>query len=308
MSAPRVLVTGASGFVGRQCVRALLERGCEVHGVSRSVCARTDPGVVWHPADILQQAAVQRLLAECKPTHLIHCAWNISHQHYTSGENLLWAARSVDLLHEAQCSGVQRIVGIGTCAEYGLDHEVCSEDSSEMHPVGTYAQAKYATQVLYSAIAAGEAFSAAWARLFFPYGPFDRPSKFVPYTINQLSKGKPAEFSAGEQERDLLFASDVGDAIVAILFSALKGAVNVGSGTASRVSDVVRRIGELMGRPDLIRLGVRQSDPLQAKRWVASVKRLKHEVQWNPSTTLTDGLRTTIAAFTVDSDLVLRSA
>jgi len=294
----RVLITGASGFIGRHCVEALLKRGCEVHAVSRGLPVGDAPGLIWHQADILQPTGVTDVFSECKPTHLIHAAWNVTNTAFlTSAENLLWAARSIDLLYAAQRHGVQRVVGIGTCAEYGLNHDLCDEHSTPMHPVGMYAQTKYATQVVFDAAAQAHGLSTAWARLFFPYGFFDKPTKLIPYTIRQLSKGEPAEFSSGEQVRDLLFASDVGAAIVALLFSEVAGSVNIASGVAIRVCDVVRRIGELMGRPEFIRLGVRQTHDLQAKRWVASVNRLGHEIKWHPTMQLDDGLRATIAAF-----------
>ena len=294
----RVLVTGASGFIGRHCVEALLKHGCEVHAVSRGLPAWDAQGLIWHQADILQPTGIADAFSECKPTHLIHAAWNDTNTAFwTSAENLPWAARSTDLLYAAQRHGVQRVVGIGTCAEYGLNHDLCDEHSTPMRPVGMYAQTKHATQVLYDAAAQAHGLSTAWARLFFPYGIFDKPAKLIPYAIRQLSKGEPAEFTSGEQVRDLLFASDVGAAIVALLCSEVTGPVNIASGVAFRVRDVVRRIGELMGRPELIRLGVRQTHHLQANRWVASVNRLGHEVKWHPTIQLNDGLRATIAAF-----------
>lgn len=298
MSNMRVLVTGASGFIGRHCVQALLHAGYEVHGVSRTSAPSIIPGVHWHHADILQPSAVTKLLEECRPTHLIHSAWSVADASYwTSMDNLTWAVRSTDLLQAAQRHGVQRVLGIGTCAEYGVDHDLCHERSTPMRPAGVYAQAKYATQILFDAAANTLRLSTAWARLFFPYGPFDHPNKLVPYTITQLLKGEPAHFSSGTQMRDLLFASDVGSAIVSVLRSRLTGPVNIASGVGLTVGDVVLRIGELMGRPDLIRRGVRQLGALEANRWVASVDRLTHETGWRATTPLDEGLLATIAAF-----------
>ena len=290
-----VLVTGASGFIGRHCVQALLASGYEVHAVSRGSTWNA-PGLVWHDADLWQPAAITRLFSECAPTHLIHAAWSVAHGTYwTSPDNLTWTMRSMDLLHEARRHGVQRVVGIGTCAEYGLDHFVCNERSTAMRPAGVYAQAKHATQVLFDAAGEALGLSTAWVRLFFPYGTFDHPNKLIPYTIRQLLKGEPAELSSGEQVRDFLVAQDIGRAVAAVLHSNVRGPVNVASGTGLAVREVVQRLGEMMGRPDLIRLGVREVHRLEAKRWVASVGRLAGEVGWRPTIPLEEGLRLTVA-------------
>ena len=290
-------MTGASGFIGRQCLRALRATSFEIHAVSRKGPGTVYPKVVWHKHDLRETAAVSMVFRECRPTHLIHSAWDVeSCGYWNSAENLDWAARSADLLCAAARNGVVRAVGIGTCAEYGLDNSVCDEFVTPMNPVGAYAQAKHATQVLFAAAGSALGISTAWARLFFPYGPGERPTKLIPYTIAQLAKGEAAEFSSGKQVRDFLFEADVGAALVALLSSEVTGPVNVGTGLGVPVAEVVQRIGELMGRPELICLGRHRARDMEPARWVAAVYRLTREVGWTSITSLENGLRQTIAA------------
>ena len=70
----RVLLTGASGFIGRHCVEPLLERGFEVHAVS-SKATGGDPRVAWHQADLLRPDAIRGLVADVAPDHMLHLAW-----------------------------------------------------------------------------------------------------------------------------------------------------------------------------------------------------------------------------------------
>lgn len=251
--------------------------------------------MVWHTADILKSEELGALFKECRPTHLIHSAWNIRENFYDATENLRWAECSVELLRRAEDAGVQRVLGIGTCAEYGLDHEICDEQLTTLNPVGRYAEAKHATQLSFTSGLASTC-SVAWARLFFPYGPHEDPRKLTSYAISQLLKDEYATFTNGEQTRDLLFISDVGDALVAILFSQAEGPINVASGVGIRIADVIRSIGDIMGKPEFIQMGVRQRNHAEAKCWVASIRRLKHEVGWQPRVSLQEGLSATIAS------------
>lgn len=71
----RVLVTGASGFIGRHAVPRLCEKGYEVHCVTSGKAAAGDEAIIWHRTDLMDQVQSDRLFAEVRPTHLLHFAW-----------------------------------------------------------------------------------------------------------------------------------------------------------------------------------------------------------------------------------------
>src|SRR3954471_12794697 len=123
----RVLVTGASRFIGRALVPALLERGFEVHGVARTPQPAT-AGVTWHAADLLTEAGRADALFASRPTHLVHLAWEVRPGRYREDPvNRLWAEASIGLLARARACGTRRILGIGSCFEYGPQDAPCAE-------------------------------------------------------------------------------------------------------------------------------------------------------------------------------------
>jgi len=104
----RVLVTGAAGFVGRQCLPILLARDYEVHAVSRKGRGPGVPGVVWHKADLLAGGGIN-LIAAVRPTHLLHLAWDVRPGlFWTSPENLAWVESSFGLVDAFARHGGQR--------------------------------------------------------------------------------------------------------------------------------------------------------------------------------------------------------
>ena len=113
----RVLVTGATGFVGRHSPLALAARGFEVHATC--LTGTPDTSATWHRVDLLDHAQVDRLLNEVRPTHLLHFAWYAVHgKYWTSTENLRWVESSLALLRSFVDRGGRRAVIAGTCTEY----------------------------------------------------------------------------------------------------------------------------------------------------------------------------------------------
>ena len=88
-----ILVTGASGYAGRQCLGHLQELGFEVHGIARQPLPSA--GVVMHAADLLQGTDWRPLLNELRPTHLLHLAWTTAHgAFWTDPANDAWLETS----------------------------------------------------------------------------------------------------------------------------------------------------------------------------------------------------------------------
>jgi nucleoside-diphosphate-sugar epimerase len=275
-----VLVTGATGFVGRQSLAPLAARGYEVHGVGR------------RDVDLLEADAVQRLVAELQPTHLLHFAWYAEPgAFWDSPENARWEAAGVGLLDAFAAAGGMRAVVAGTCAEYDWTGEgVLSEHSTPLAPRTAYGRAKNALH----AAAAELDISLAWGRIFFLYGPNEDERRLVASVVRSLLSGAPARTTHGRQRRDFLHVADVGDAFAALLASDVEGAVNIGSGQGVAVSDVVQRIAALVGRPELVELGAVEAPADDPPLLVADVARLRDEVGWQPALTLDEGLRDTV--------------
>ena len=291
----RVLVTGASGFIGRAAVAALLSRGAEVHAVGRRA-ANPIGSEHWHSADLLDVHAAQALIGQIIPDAVLHLAWIVEHgKFWTSTENLAWVSASAQLAKLAHSVGTRRFVGTGTCYEYDhLASSICSERSTTLRPGPLYGVAKDATRRLIESFAEQVGLSFAWARLFFLYGPFEVEHRLVPSVARALIAGETAKCSSGRVIRDFMDVNDAGDALAAITLGTIAGSVNVGSGTAVSISTVVSILGSLAGRPDLLALGTIPDRPNEPARIVADVTRLRSETDARPCRHFEDGLRSAL--------------
>ena len=139
--------------------------------------------------------------------------------------------------------------------------------------------------------------SAAWARLFFPYGPGEPADRFIPIMICGLLNGNKVACSHGRQVRDFIFVEDVADALVALLDSTAPGAFNVASGVPTTLRQVVTTIGEHLGQTELVHFGAKPAPEHDSDYVVADIARLARELGWRPRVSLTKGIELTIEAW-----------
>jgi nucleoside-diphosphate-sugar epimerase len=289
----RVLVTGATGFIGRQALAPLRERGFEVHAVARR--PGKDDDVTWHKADLLEPGEAERVVDAARPTHLLHFAWFASHgEYWTSLENVRWVEASLRLLRAFHERGGARAVFVGTCAEYDWDYGWCSEDVTPLRPRTLYGVSKNALRLVVDAFAGQTGLSAAWGRIFFLYGPHEHPARLVSSVSRALIAGEPAPATHDRHVRDFLHVADVADAFAALLASDVVGAVNVGSGEPRTVMSVLREIGDISQRPDLLQTGAVEAPPSDPLLLVADIRRLRNEVVWRPARTFEQGIAETV--------------
>ncbi len=293
----RVLVTGASGFVGVPLLHAL-GAGDEIHALSRSAAPPVEApvGVRWHRLDLADGAAVQTLIAELRPERLVHLAWYVEHgSFWNAPENVAWVERSLQLLRAFADAGGRRAVLVGTCAEYDWSRaqEPLAELESRLAPATLYGVAKDSLRRLAEAYARERELELAWGRLFFFYGPREHPARLVPSVTRALLAEQAAETTTGEQRRDFMHVDDVAAAIAALLDSDVTGPVNIASGQAVPVARIVELVGAAAGRPELVRAGSLASRP-EPPLLQARVDRLRDEVGFRSRWSLRDGIEATV--------------
>lgn len=288
----RVLLTGAGGFVGRHCIRPLLEAGFEVHATARGV--NPSGRIAWHRVDLLDDGAVDELLATVDPSHLFHCAWYLEPGRYASSPlNLEWAEASLHLLRRFAERGGSRALLLGSCFEYAWDQPLLTE-STPLRARTVYGRSKAALFELAAALGEAMSISVVWGRLFFLYGAHEDRRRLLASVISNLLAGAEARCTLGTQERDYMYVEDAGRALVATLESEVTGPINVATGVSPSVASLVSKAAELVGRPDLLRLGALPTPPDEPARLVADVGRLRDEVGWNALTPVDQALAETI--------------
>jgi nucleoside-diphosphate-sugar epimerase len=287
----RVLVTGGSGFIGRQALAPLVQAGHEVHAVARRATAQPS-AVTWHAADLLGAGSAERIMADAAPTHLLHLAWYAEHgKFWTSPENVRWVEATLALLRAFAAAGGRRAVLAGTCAEYdwSVGDGTFGEDAP-LRPATLYGAAKCGLHEVARAFAAQAGFDLAWGRVFFLYGADEAPGRLFASVARSLLRGEPARTTDGVQVRDFLHVEDVGAAFAALVASDVAGPVNIASGEGVAVREAIIEIARAVGRPELLELGALSQRPGEPARLVADARRLREQVGFVPRHGLRDGV------------------
>jgi len=304
-----VLVTGASGFIGRQCLPLLVAKGYDVHALSLRPEPCSIPGVSWHRGNLLQPGCATTLMRQLRPQSLLHLAWYAAPgKFWEARENLEWLRASLELLVSFADNGGERLVAAGTCAEYEWDNRKkendgkkeiegsrgeCIEDTTALLPSTLYGTSKHALQQIVHFSRRQTGLSSAWARFFFLYGPHEHPVRLVAYAVQSLLRGEPAFCSEGGQVRDFLHVTDAAAAFVSLLQSEVEGPVNIASGKPTSIRRVLEEVGQQTGRTELLHFGARPSGAEASRIW-GNVRRLKEEVGFSPQYNLAGGIRQTI--------------
>jgi nucleoside-diphosphate-sugar epimerase len=287
LSRPRLLLTGATGFIGRQ-VRAHLRPTYDLHCTSRG--ERANDGATWHKLDLRDTDSCQSLIADVRPDLLLHTAWNTEHgTFWEAQDNADWLEAGSALFSAFVDNGGRRIVACGSCAEYAGDSDNLrreDEDSSAREPATNYGRAKLALLRSLRNLPV----EYAWARIFLVYGPHENDGRLVPSIARALLSGGAAECSSGRPLRDFIDVRELGRAISMLAASKVSGSINLGQGEETRIAEVAAMMGELAGRPDLVHLGAIPDRANEVRRLVPDLTRQREELDFAPRINLRQGL------------------
>lgn len=289
----KVLLTGASGFIGQHTIPFLLKHGHEVHAVSSK--QNESKHVQWHQVDLLDLLATKTLIEKIKPTHLLHLAWYaVPGKYWTATENLDWVVASLNLLKYFSIHGGKRVVMAGTCAEYDWHYDYCDENFTPLAPQSLYGSAKHGLQSILSHFTTQNKISSAWGRIFYLYGPHEQNNRLVPSVIHSLLKNQDVKCTNGLQVRDFSHVEDTASAFVALLESNVMGNVNIASGNPVSVKEIINSISEIIGGSGKVLFGAIERPDTDPDALIANISRLTQEVSWQPNYDLNTGLAHTI--------------
>jgi nucleoside-diphosphate-sugar epimerase len=294
----RVLITGASGFVGSCLARDLIAAGHEVHLTLRAGSdswrlAGLQGRYVAHPADLRDAAAVRRAVQDCRPDVVYHLA-AYGAQHFQKeraailATNLLGTANLLDALDGHH---YRALVNVGSSSEYGhKDGPMCEDDRLE--PRTDYGVAKAAATMLCQAEAL-KGRPVTTVRIFSAYGPYEDATRLVPYVMGCCLRGETPRVTAGGQPRDFIYVDDVVDLLkLAAGQPATRGHIlHAGTGRRQTVRDMVETIVAVCGGGRLkAEYGAAPTRAGEPTSWLASIDRTTTLTGWRPRFELRDGV------------------
>jgi UDP-glucose 4-epimerase len=306
MNKKKVLVTGASGFIGMHLTRRLIQEGARVSIVARYNSLEHNVRLcpIWNELEIFE-ADIRNIeslqpLAGRKFDVVFHLA---AYNHV--GNSFLHAGEAL----ETNCNGTANLletvrdygkfVYISTSEVYGRQEKVPFVESMYPHPNSPYSVGKYAGE-LYSLMKQRQSNSPiAVIRPFNAFGPYQSTRAVIPELIVTCLLGKPVVATQGRQTREFNFVTDLVDGMVSAALSdkAIGEVINLGTGKDIAIRDLVRLIHRKTGSSSELRIGKLSTRPNEIWKMKADASKAKKLLGWKPDVDFEEGLDRTIEWF-----------
>lgn len=286
----KVLITGASGFIGKQTVKDLIERGYEVVGIKyQNEIDFKHKNLTTITLDLLDVNQVKKLFDKNKFEDLIHLAWYGDAKCHTHNINIDWVAASLNILKCFHENGGKKVLIAGSISEYDFEYGYFKEDLTPLNNKSLYGKSKAALFNLAQSYCEQNGIDFKWARIFNLYGQYERPQRLMPYVITSMLKNKDVKVSTCTKFQDYLHVEDVADSIIKLFESDINGAVNICSGEPVKLKNIVEKIKELTDFKGEILYGAIPS-AFEEPVAIGSNTKLLNELHWKPKYSLEEGL------------------
>lgn len=295
----RVLVTGGTGFVGANLVRALLQQGQEVYCLVRPAhktwrLLDVLDRIHFRQVDLAEHQAVKDAVREISPHWIFDFVAYGAYPTQFGVEQMIRTnlQGTVNLAQACLDSGCESFIHAGSSSEYGFkDH--APPESELPEPNSDYAVSKCAATLYCGYMARAHQAPISTVRLYSVYGPWEEPTRLIPSLVMHGLAGKLPPLADPATSRDFIYIDDV---VAACLQIARKPQVpgtvfNLGTSVETNLLQVVNIARDLLQISEQPQWGTMDSRSWDTAIWRADISRMKNELGWTPEINLKDGMR-----------------
>ncbi|MBV9866363.1 MAG: NAD-dependent epimerase/dehydratase family protein [Abitibacteriaceae bacterium] len=309
----RVIVTGATGFVGANLARHLLQAGYEVHLLVRPAyqswrIESIQGDVHLHEVALTDAPVLSSTVSKIQPEWIFHLAAHGAYSWQNDLEQIVQTnfIGTLNFVEACLQSGFEAFVNTGSSSEYGFKDHAPAENEY-LEPNSYYAVTKASATLFCRYTAQARGVHLPTLRLYSVYGPYEDPGRLMPTLIRHGLQGTWPPLVNPETARDYVYVDDV---CAAYVLAATRpnqelGAVyNVGTGLQTPLHEVVsvaQRVLDIAAQPQWNSMPGRQWD---TGVWVADNRKIVQELGWQPQYNLETGLRRMVQWMQDNTDAV----
>ncbi len=303
-----VLITGATGFIGKELALKLLEKGYVVHNLDRYITGRYSfegsNGMINHYANLTDFTTVKDVVREVQPDYVVHLAAispvSFSYDHYieVTESNYLGTINLAEACHR-EVKNFKQFLAAGTSEEYGMAlksrNGLLTEDS-KLEPNSPYAVTKVAIDLYLHYMSQAYGFPMTILRPYNTYGRKDNSHFFIERTITHMLKGNEVYLGDKTTVRDWLYVDDHVDAYLKALGNkkAIGEVIQICTGKGYTTEETANLIAKLAGFKGKIVWNSTPRRPLDARILIGDNSKAKKLLDWEPKYNLEEGLKKTI--------------
>ena len=293
MKIENVLVTGATSFIGKYLVAALLKHGYQVFAVVRNPDKLGD--LRFHNNLITITSTLDEIAAIPEKINttidvVYHLAWEgtrgADRDNYTMQQNNIY--HSLQVIYTAKQLGCHTFIGVGSQAEYGICEGIISETYPE-NPCTEYGKAKL--HVCREGLKLAHEFQMKfiWCRVFSAYGVGDFEGSLVNTAVRKMLINEPIALTECIQNWDYVHITDVANAFLHLL-DAPTGVYNIANGESKILREFIYEIKDITGSESELQFGSIPYTNEKMVSFIPSVDKLKLETGWFPVKTFREGI------------------
>lgn len=307
----KILVTGSTGFIGKELVYKLIQKGHSVVAIERYVTGRysldKNDNLELHNANLTDYPSIKRIISDTQPEYVMHLAAispvSFSYDHYIEVTNVNYLG-TINLAESCyrEVQNFKQFIFAGTSEEYGMtlqDPDKKLKENSELSPNSPYAVAKVASDLYLHYMYLAYNFPYTILRPYNTYGRKDNVHFFMERAITQMLTQKDVYLGDSEAVRDWLYVDDHVEGYIKALGNskAIGESIQLCTGKGYTTKETAELIAKLTDFKGQIHWNSTQKRPLDAKVLIGDNSKAKELIGWEPQVYLEEGLKRTIAYY-----------